>query len=155
MWVDSIKADHNVFAMTQIIEFVGNHTLLFIAFVATLGMLVYTEYMRISSANTALSPYDATQKMNAGEAIFLDVRDESEFKSGHLLNARSMPVNKLAERLHEIEKFKGKEIVVYCDNGMRTSRAIAKLKKSGFTSLHSLSGGLVAWEKASLPTVTK
>lgn len=141
--------------MSQIIEFVGNHTLLFIAFFVTLGMLVYTEYMRFTTANTALSPYDATQKMNAGDSVFLDVRDESEFKGGHLLNARSMPVNKLAERLHEIEKFKSKEIVVYCDNGMRTSRAVAKLKKSGFSNLHTLAGGLVAWEKANLPTVTK
>lgn len=141
--------------MSQIIEFIGNHPLLFVALFATLGMLVYTEYMRITTANTALSPYDATQKMNGGESIFLDVRAESEFKKGHLLNARSMPVNKLEERLHEIEKFKEKDVVVYCDNGMQTSRAIAKLKKSGFTKLFSLAGGLAAWEKASLPTVSK
>ena len=141
--------------MSQIIEFVGNHTLLFVAFLVTLGMLAYTEYMRFTSANTALSPYDATQKMNAGNSVFLDVRDESEFKGGHLLNSRSMPVNKLAERLHELEKFKDKELVIYCDNGMRTSRAIAKLKKSGFTNLFSLAGGLTAWEKANLPIVSK
>ncbi|MFK7893377.1 MAG: rhodanese-like domain-containing protein, partial [Granulosicoccus sp.] len=66
--------------MSQIIEFVGNHTLLFIAFFVTLGMLVYTEYMRLTTAQSALTPYDATQKMNAGESIFLDVRDESEYK---------------------------------------------------------------------------
>ncbi|NND89611.1 MAG: rhodanese-like domain-containing protein [Granulosicoccus sp.] len=141
--------------MSQIIEFIGNHTLLIVAFVATLGMLVYTEYMRIMSANTALSPFEATQKMNAGEAVFLDVRDESEYKAGHLMNARSMPVNKLDERMHEIDKFKDKELVVYCDTGMRTSRAIGKLKKNGFTRLYSLAGGVVAWEKANLPTVTK
>ena len=121
----------------------------------TLGMLVYTEYMRISSANTALSPYDATQKMNEGNAVFLDVRDESEFKGGHLLNSHSMPVSKLAEHMHEIEKYRDKEVVVYCDNGMRSSRAISKLKKGGFTQLFSLAGGLVAWEKANLPTVSK
>lgn len=141
--------------MAQIIEFIGNHTLLFIAFFMTLGMLVYTEYMRLSTANSALSPYDATQKMNTGESIFIDVRDESEFKSGHLLNARSMPVSKFDERLHEIEKFKQKDIVVYCDSGMRASRAIGKLKKAGFSNLFTLAGGLVAWEKANLPTVTK
>ena len=144
-----------LFRMSQIIEFVGNHTLLCIAFLITLGMLVYTEYMRMSTAKTALGPYDATQKMNAGESVFLDVRDESEFKGGHLLNARSMPVNKLAERMHELEKFKNKDIVVYCDNGMRASRAVIKLKKSGFERLFTLAGGLAAWEKANLPTVTK
>jgi rhodanese-related sulfurtransferase len=141
--------------MAQIIEFIGNHTLLFIAFCVTLGMLIYTEYMRFSTANTALSPYDATQKMNAGGSIFLDVRDEAEFKGGHLMNARCMPVNKLAERMHEIEKFKEKDVVVYCDNGMRASRAVGKLKKEGFSNLFTLAGGLSAWEKASLPTVTK
>lgn len=141
--------------MAQIIEFVGNHTLLFIAFFITLGMLIYTEYMRLTTANTALSPYDATQKMNTGESVFLDVRDESEFKGGHLLSARSMPVNKLAERMHEIEKFKEKDIVIYCDNGMRSSRAVGKLKKSGFSKIFTLAGGLVAWEKANLPVVTK
>lgn len=141
--------------MSQIIEFIGNNPLLFVAFFVTLGMLVYTEYMRLSGSSTALSPYDATQKMNEGNAVFLDVRDESEFKNGHLLNARSMPVTKLAERMHEIEKFKDKDIVVYCDNGMRTTRAIAKLKKSGLTQIFSLAGGLVAWEKANLPTVSK
>ncbi len=141
--------------MSQIIEFVGNNPLLFFAFFMTLGMLVYTEYMRLSSANTALSPYDTTQKMNAGDSIFLDVRDDNEFKSGHLLNALSMPVSKFGERMHEIEKFKEKDIVIYCDNGMRTSRAVAKLKKSGFSKLFTLSGGLAAWEKANLPTVSK
>ncbi|ASJ76248.1 rhodanese-like domain-containing protein [Granulosicoccus antarcticus] len=141
--------------MSQIIEFIGNHTLLFVAFLATLGMLVYTEYMRMSSANTALSPFEATQKMNAGESVFLDVRDDAEFKSGHLLNARGMPVNKLDERMHEIEKFKDKDVVVYCDNGMRSTRALAKLKKNGFTQLFSLAGGLKEWEKANLPTVSK
>jgi rhodanese-related sulfurtransferase len=141
--------------MSQILEFVGNHTLLFVAFFMTLGMLVYTEYVRMSGANTALSPYDATQKMNEGNAVFLDVRDESEYKTGHLLNSLSMPVSKLAERMHEVDKFKGKEIVVYCDNGMRATKAISKLKKNGCTQLFSLAGGLTAWEKANLPTVSK
>ena len=141
--------------MSQFIEFVGNHTLLFVAFFMTLGMLVYTEYMRMSSANTALSPYDATQKMNEGNAVFLDVRDESEYKGGHLLNSLNMPVNKLAERMHEVDKFKDKDIVVYCDTGMRASRAVGKLKKNGCTQLFTLAGGVVAWEKANLPTVSK
>lgn len=141
--------------MSQIIEFIGNHTLLFIAFMVTLGMLVYTEYMRFSSANTALSPFEATQKMNAGEAIILDVRDDAEFKSGHLLNSRNFPVGKLDERMHEIEKFKDREVLVYCDSGMRATRALAKLKKNGFSQLFSLAGGLTAWEKANLPTVTR
>jgi len=141
--------------MDQIIEFVGNHTLLFIAFFATLGMLIYTEYTRMAGSTAQLSPFAATQMMNDGDTIVVDVRDESEFKNGHVLNARNLPVSKLDERMHEIEKFKDRDIVLYCDSGMRTTRASAKLKKNGFEKLHVIAGGLTAWEKANLPTVTK
>lgn len=141
--------------MDQIIEFVGNHPLLFIAFFATLGMLVYTEYMRIAGSSAQLSPFAATQLMNDGDTIVVDVRDENEYKSGHVLNARNLPVSKLDERMHEIEKYKERDIVLYCDSGMRTTRASAKLKKNGFAKLHVIAGGLTAWEKANLPTVTK
>lgn len=141
--------------MNQIIEFVGNHALLFAAFAATLGMLLYTEWTRLAGRASTLSPYAATQLVNDGDALFVDVRDEKEFKAGHLLNARNFPVASFDERLHEIEKLKGRKLVVYCDNGMRTTRATAKLKKQGFENLHTLAGGLAAWEKASLPVVTK
>ena len=141
--------------MNQIIEFVGNNPLLFVAFGATLGMLLWTEWTRFSSSATTLSPYAATQLVNGGDAVFVDVRDEKEYKSGHLLNARNFPVAKLDERMHEIEKLKDHQLVVYCDNGMRTTKATSKLRKQGFEKLHTLAGGLAAWEKASLPVVTK
>jgi len=57
--------------------------------------------------------------------------------------------------LHELERYKSKDVVVYCDNGMRTQRVIGKLRKNGFEKLHTIAGGLAAWEKANLPTVTK
>lgn len=141
--------------MNQIIEFVGNHTLLILAFFATLGMLLYSEFMRISTASSALSPYAATALMNEGSAVLLDIREEKEFKNGHVLNAKNFPMTKLDARMHEIDKFKTRDVVVYCESGMRSSRAIAKLKKNGFEKLHNLQGGLAAWEKANLPTVTK
>ena len=141
--------------MSQLVEFVGNHTLLFVALVAVLGMIVYTEWTRFQGAASALSPFAATRMLNDDEAILLDVRSESEYKGGHVLNARNVPLADFDKRLHELQKFTGRQVVVYCDNGMRTSRAVAKLKKAGFEKLHTLTGGLAAWEKASLPTVTR
>lgn len=141
--------------MNQIIEFASNHTMLFLAFFVTLGMLLFTEYTRLFSGVSALSPYAATQMLNGGEAVFFDVREEAEFKNGHVIDAHNFPVSSLDKRLHEIEKFKDKEIVLYCESGMRTSRFAAKLRKNGFTKLHVLAGGLAAWEKANLPVVSK
>lgn len=141
--------------MQQLIEFIGNHPLYIAAFVAVLGMLLYTEYQRFFSGIPSLSPYAATQLLNEGDAVFLDVRDEKEFKSGHIKGARSIPVKELDQQMHDIEKFKERDVVVYCDNGMRTSRVTGKLKKQGFTQLKTIAGGLVQWEKANLPLVNK
>ena len=141
--------------MDRIPEFVGNHPLLFAAFFAVLGMLVYTEWTRIKGAATSLSPFAATRLLNDGGAIAVDVRDEKEYKAGHVLNAMSVPVGSIDQRLHELKRHKDRDVLVYCDNGMRTSRAVARLKKEGFEKVHTLAGGLAAWEKASLPTVTR
>jgi len=141
--------------MGQLLEFIGNHPLPVFAFLATLGLLSYTEYQRLFSGTKALGPYVATQLLNEGEAVFVDVRTDGEYKNGHIINARSMPVNNFDKHIHELEKFKEKDIVVYCDTGMRATKAAGKLRKNGFTRLNTIAGGLAAWEKASLPVVSK
>lgn len=141
--------------MEQFFEFVGNHPYLWMAFAAVLGMIIYTEYSRIATGVQGLSPFAATQMLNTGDALVVDVRDEKEYKAGHVLNARNLPVSSLDKRLVEIDKYKDKDVVLYCDNGMRAARAASRLKKGGFTKLHTIAGGMGAWEKANLPTVTK
>lgn len=141
--------------MAQIIEFVGNHPLLFVALAFTLGMLGFTEYQRFFNSVKSLSPYEATKLMNSGDAVFIDVRDDSEYKRGHVIDATNIPVSAVDNRIHELEKFKEKNLVVYCDSGMRSQKVSAKLKKNGFSNLHNLAGGIIAWEKASLPVVTR
>ena len=42
-------------------------------------------------------------------------------------------------------------MIVYCDKGDRAARAIAVLKKQGFTRVASLTGGLAGWQQAGLP----
>jgi len=141
--------------MGQVFEFIGNHPLLVVAFLVTIGMLGFTEYTRFFSGVKSLAPYVATQMLNAGEAIFVDVRSDAEYKNGHIINSKHMPVNQFAKHIHELEKHKNADIVVYCDSGMRASKAAGLLKKDGFTSLNTIAGGLNAWEKANLPIVSK
>ncbi len=139
----------------RIFEFMGNHPYLFTALGATVGFIVFTEFTRFTGGVKSVSPYQATQMMNEGETLFVDVRDDNEFKKGHVLEATSIPLSALDKRVHELEKFKDKDVVLYCDSGMRSAKAGARLKKSGFNKLHTMAGGLSAWEKASLPLVTR
>ncbi len=94
---------------------------------------------------------EALQLINHKNALVLDVREESEYKSGHILNAKWIPLGKLGERTGELERFRDQPIVVVCRSGNRSATACAMLGKKGFTQAVNLAGGVMAWEKSSLP----
>jgi rhodanese-related sulfurtransferase len=93
----------------------------------------------------------ALQLINHKDAFVLDVREPSEYEGGHLLNARLIPLGKLKERVGELEKYKDKPLVVVCRSGNRSGTACAILSKMGFDQAYNLMGGMMAWQKASLP----
>ncbi len=93
----------------------------------------------------------ATQLINHKDALILDVREQSEFDSGHILNSKHIPLGKLHDRLGELEKYRERPIVVVCRSGQRSSSACALLGKQGFAQVVNLGGGVIAWQKANLP----
>lgn len=93
----------------------------------------------------------ALQLINHKNARVLDVREDSEFKGGHLLNAIHIPLGKLKDRIGELEKYKSQPLVVVCRSGNRSSSACVSLGKQGFELAYNLAGGVMAWEKAKLP----
>lgn len=93
----------------------------------------------------------ALQLINHKNAHVLDVREEGEYKLGHILNSTLIPLGKLNERIGELEKYKEQPIVVVCRSGNRSGTACAMLGKRGFTQAYNLAGGVTAWQKANLP----
>ena len=93
----------------------------------------------------------ATQLINHKSALVLDVREQGEYDSGHILNSKLVPLGKLRERIGELEKYRDKPILVVCRSGMRSASACALLGKQGFAQVYNLEGGVMAWQKASLP----
>jgi rhodanese-related sulfurtransferase len=93
----------------------------------------------------------ALQLINHKSALVLDVREDKEYQDGHVLNARLIPLGKLGERIGELEKYKEQPIVVACRSGNRSAAACALLGKQGFAQAYNLAGGMLAWQKASLP----
>lgn len=91
------------------------------------------------------------QLINHKNAFILDVREESEFKSGHLLNSKLIPLGKLRERIGELERYREHPILVVCRSGQRSAAACTVLGKSGFGQAYNLKGGVLAWQKAGLP----
>ena len=93
----------------------------------------------------------ALQLINHKNALVLDVREEDEYRAGHVLNSTLIPLGKLKGRIGELEKYRDRAIVVVCRSGIRSATACATLGKQGFTQAYNLSGGVNAWQKAKLP----
>ena len=70
----------------------------------------------------------------------LDVRNPSEYRSGHIAKAINVPLNK-------ISGYKGaKETPIYliCQSGMRSKKAAKILQKKGY-SVVNIRGGMSQW----------
>lgn len=141
--------------MPQLIEFIGNNTLIVVTWGLVLGMLAYSEYQRLFSGTVQISVPEAIRMQNDESAVFLDVREVNEFKAGHILDAHSHPLSSFDKNISQMDKHKKNGVIVYCATGARSNRACSKLRKKEYETVYNLAGGVSAWEKANLPLVTK
>lgn len=73
----------------------------------------------------------------------IDVRESNEYKSGHIPQAKNVPLSKLQQQLTKIPK--NKDVYVICQSGMRSKRAYGILKQNGYTNLKNVRGGMMSW----------
>jgi rhodanese-related sulfurtransferase len=93
--------------------------------------------------------------MDAGEKVFvLDVREPHEVPIANI-GAPLIPVGQIEQRTGEIPVAKDAEIVVHCRSGARSQKAAVALKNAGFTNVHNLTGGILAWADKIDPTMAK
>lgn len=98
-----------------------------------------------------VSILQATQLINQGKGMVLDVREPAEFSAGHMREAKNIPLAELSNRIGELDKFKSKSVIVVCQSGVRSAKAVAQLKKAGFAEAFSLDGGVAGWQAQGLP----
>jgi rhodanese-related sulfurtransferase len=136
------------------VTFLQNNIALIAAALMSGGMLLWPLLFRRSGAE--VDTLVAVQLINYKDALVLDVREGSEYSSGHVPNSKHIPADKLEERLHELEKFKSKPIILIHRSGVNASgKAGPLLRSHGFEHVHDLEGGFDAWQKANLPIVKK
>jgi rhodanese-related sulfurtransferase len=128
---------------------VDNVVLITIAFVS--GAMLLWPMVARRSGGPALDTLGATRLINDTGAVVLDVRSAEEFATGHLPNARNIPLADLEKRAGELPA--GKPVLVCCATGNTSSKASALLRRDGRTEVFSLAGGLQGWRQAGLPLV--
>lgn len=134
--------------MTAPVDFVRNNLLLVVVAFVSGAMLLWPLFRR-STGGPWVNTAQATQLINREDALVVDVRDPGEYGAGHVLGAKNFPVSRLADA--ELSKRKDRPLIVYCEGGERSSKAMSILKKQGYTRVVNLTGGLRAWQQAGLP----
>lgn len=134
----------------MLFEFLQKNILLVAAAVGSGAMLLWP-LIRGGAGGGSVSTLEATQLMNRQDALVLDVREPARYAEGHILGARNLPLADLAKRAGELEKFKNRPVIVACDSGSSSQRAVRELKARGFANAVSLSGGFRAWLQGGLP----
>ncbi len=136
----------------QLIEFIGNHWMLFAALVVIIALLTHN---LLVSGKGAVDPVGATDLINHKDALVVDVRPATDFAQGHIINSLHIPMNGFKKQVGTLQKHKERPIVVACRSGSQSAMACRELRKAGFEDVHNLRGGVLAWQNANLPLSKK
>ena len=100
-----------------------------------------------------------------GEAVLIDVREPSEFETGHIPGSINIPRGVLefqvdahpavANVSDPALSHRERPVVVVCRTGGRAALSTVNLQRLGFSDVRSISGGVLAWGEAGLPLVIR
>ncbi len=130
-------------------KFIIDNWMLIAVAVTTASMLMWPTVMGATASG--LNPTAAVQLINREKAVVIDVCEPAEFAAGHVVGAKNVPLGELEGRLAGVVKNKALPLILVCQSGARSGRAVAIAKKLGYEQAQSLGGGLAGWRTANLP----
>lgn len=120
-----------------------NSTLINIGFFVLIVVFFYWQFGPVKGLRT-LNAKQFGDEMSANkQALVIDVREVHEFKNGAIRGAMNVPLSVLHTRLADLPN--DRQVLLYCQSGMRSKRAAKMFLKQGFKSVSHLSGGIMAW----------
>jgi rhodanese-related sulfurtransferase len=136
--------------MDRLFEFVINHYILVSAFFVLWAVFFSMESKR---GGQSVSPQQATNMVNREDAQVIDLRDADEFRKGHIAGSLNIPMSQLADRIGELDRLKGKPLILVCKMGTSASAAGRQLRTRGFDKIARMQGGIQGWRADNLPVV--
>ncbi|TMJ15143.1 MAG: molybdopterin-synthase adenylyltransferase MoeB [Bacillati bacterium ANGP1] len=97
-----------------------------------------------------VAPEEALALLDRGGTQLVDVREPWEYEEAHIPGCRLIPLGDVPARYGEIDP--KVPVVVYCKSGGRSAKAVAFLLEQGYDRALNLTGGILAWANAQLPT---
>jgi rhodanese-related sulfurtransferase len=104
-------------------------------------------------AGETIPPAEAANRVAAGKAILIDVREPNEWTGGVVTGVLLLPLSDLRgeRKLWKpvLEASRDKALIVYCRSGNRSAQAVAILEKENFKATNA--GGFADWKSAGQP----
>jgi rhodanese-related sulfurtransferase len=114
-----------------------------ILIVIVVAILAYVVTMGLYQKKFLKTLNEEEFKAGYRKAQLIDVREPEEYKKGHILGARNIPLSQMRQRLKEVRN--DQPVFLYCESGFRSARAANFLKKKKYSNLHHLQGGFRKW----------
>jgi molybdopterin/thiamine biosynthesis adenylyltransferase/rhodanese-related sulfurtransferase len=90
----------------------------------------------------------------ADGSVFVDVREQDEWETGHIPGATHVPRGHLESRIERAVPDRGAAVILYCAAGNRSAFAAKTLSELGYEHVRSLTGGIEDWKREGLPITT-
>lgn len=89
--------------------------------------------------------------LSVNDKMIIDVRTPEEFQGGFIKDAENIDYNDVHFAKHISQLDKSKTYFLYCLSGGRSTQSADLMRKSGFSKVYELEGGMMAWRNADLP----
>ncbi len=80
------------------------------------------------------------------QTVLVDVRESSEYRSGHIPNAINIPLRTLTHNLDKIAH--DRPVVLYCSSGYRSAIGVMTLHLLGYDNVRGFPPSFVGWKAA-------
>ena len=124
-----------------------------IALMLVSGAALFLPTLSTLISGKGLSPTEATIWINRRKAHVLDLRSEEAYKAGHLPGAKQANAAGLEGTIDALKLDRKRPLVLVCETGAQSRKALAQAQKLGFEEVGVLDGGVQAWKAAALPLV--
>ena len=115
-------------------------------------MPTYRELLQ--QTRSEISEIDANQargRIESGEPVVVDVREQDEWDEGHIPGAVHVPRGHLESRIERLAPDPARPVVIYCSAGNRSAFAAKTLAELGYEDVVSLAGGFTDWKRNGFP----
>jgi hydroxyacylglutathione hydrolase/adenylyltransferase/sulfurtransferase len=101
-----------------------------------------------ADASVDITPAEASRRMQAGDLLLVDIREQYEWDAGRVPGARHIEIERVASQAPSISR--DEPVAFVCRGGVRAGMVAQAFRAIGYDAYNVL-GGMTAWHEQGLP----